>query len=115
MDTINRDNMALYLLLTHTNHIRMVVWGLDMVTKTIFRESKLANPGCWESKDFKALFGWVCRFINRKNIKFLKHRCGKEKTAQEYVTDFEDFMEKLRFDFLLPKWDDGSMFHYHLL
>ena len=73
----------------------------------IYNEKKAANPDKWESKPFKASFGWMRRFIKRKAIKFRKRKCGKEKTAEECITEFENFMHTLRFDFLPPREDDG--------
>ena len=69
----------------------------------IFNAEKLAYPDRWESIEFKASFGWMRRFIRRKKIKFRKRKCGKEKTAEESIPEFEEFMEKLRFDFLQPR------------
>ena len=74
----------------------------------IFNAEKLAHPDRWESIEFKASFGWMRRFIRRKKIKFRKRKCGKEKTAEESIPEFEGFMEKLRFDFLQPREDDGN-------
>ena len=62
----------------------------------------------WESTNFKASFGWMRRFIATEKIKFRKRKCGKEKTAEECIQDFEEFMHKLRFDFLPPREDDGD-------
>ena len=69
---------------------------------------KLQNPRKWESTNFKASFGWMRRFIARKKIKFRKYKCGKEKTAKDIVQDFEQFMRKLRFGFLLSREEDGA-------
>ena len=74
--------------------------------KKLFEKAKLENPVKWDGKDFKASFGWMRRFVGRKNIKFRNRRCGKEKTAEEYVDLFENFLEKVRFDFLSPR--DGE-------
>ena len=74
----------------------------------IFIEMKEKDPEKWGSVEFKASYGWLRRFIDRKNIKFRKRKCGKEKTAQECIKDFEEFLEKLRFEFLHPKEDDGE-------
>ena len=74
----------------------------------IYNAKKLQYPRKWESTNFKASFGWMRRFIARKRIKFRKRKCGKEKTAEECVQDFEEFMYKLRFDFLPPREDDGD-------
>ena len=48
------------------------------------------------------------RFINKKNIKFRKRKCGKEKTAQECIPEFEKFLEKVCFNFLEPKENDSK-------
>ena len=48
------------------------------------------------------------RFIQRKNIKFCKGKCGKEKTSEESIPDFLEFMENLRFNCLQPREDDGN-------
>jgi len=76
--------------------------------KKIYNEKKAANPQRWESKPFKASFGWMRRFMKRKNIKFRQRKCEKEKTAAECITEFESFMHALRFDFLPPCEDDGD-------
>ena len=60
---------------------------------------KREDPNKWDDKEFKASKGWTRRFINRRNIKFRKRKCGKEKTAEECVTEYENFLEKLRFTF----------------
>ena len=46
------------------------------------------------------------RFIKRKQSKCCKHKCGKEKTTEECITEFETFIYKLRVDFLPPREDD---------
>ena len=75
----------------------------------IFNAEKLAHPDRWELIEFKASFGWMRRFIQRKKIKFRKRKYGKEKTAKESIPpDFLEFMEKLRFNFLQPREDDGN-------
>ena len=81
---------------------------IRITAKKIYNAKKATNPEKWESKPFQASAGWMRRFIKRKKIKFLKRKCGKEKTAEECITEFEDFMYKLRFDFLPPREDDGA-------
>jgi hypothetical protein len=48
------------------------------------------------------------RFIQRKNIKFRKRKCGKERTAEECVADFEKFLTYVRFSVLPPREGDGA-------
>ena len=43
------------------------------------------------------------RFIKRRRIKFCRSKCGKKKTAEECITEFEQFMSTLRFDFFPPR------------
>lgn len=62
----------------------------------------------YQGTEFKASFGWVRRFIKHKNIKFRKRKCGKERTAEECIKDFEEFLYKMRFDFLDPIEEDGA-------
>ena len=81
---------------------------IRITAKKIYNAKKATNPEKWESKPFQASAGWMRRFIKRKKIKFLKRKCGKEKTAEECITEFEDFMYKLRFNFLPPCEDDGA-------
>ena len=50
---------------------------------------KLQNPRKWESTNFKVSFGWMRRFIARNKIQFQTHNCGKEKTAEDCIQDFE--------------------------
>ena len=39
----------------------------------------------------------------------IQDKCGKEKTAEECIHDFEEFMYKFRFvDFLPPRENDGD-------
>lgn len=72
----------------------------------IFNDMKQQDPEKWGEVRFKGSYGWMRRFIKRKNIKFRKRKCGKEKTAQECVTEFEAFLHKLRFQFLKPREED---------
>jgi len=73
----------------------------------IYNAKKLAEPEKWEGIPFKGSYGWTRRFMQRKKIKFKKRKNRKEKTADECISVFEDFLEKLRFDFLCPSEDDG--------
>ena len=77
--------------------------------KKIFDRLKSENPAKWMGMEFKGTYGWMRRFIKRKNIKFRKRKCGKEKTAEECVEAFEDFLERVRFDFLNPRDGDGDL------
>jgi hypothetical protein len=74
--------------------------------KKIFERMKTAHPDRWGDKSFRGTYGWMRRFISRKNTQFRKRKCGKEKTAEECVPEFEKFLVKLRFDFLDPKEGD---------
>ena len=74
--------------------------------KKIFERMKTAHPDRWGDKSFRGTYGWMRRFISRKNIKFRKRICGKEKTAEECVPEFEKLFLKLRFHFLDPKEGD---------
>ena len=75
------------------------IW-IRIKAKHIFNEEKEANPARWASKDFKASCVWMCRFIEKRHIKFCKR---KPKNGSQ---EFEHFMSTLRFNFLLPR-DDG--------
>ena len=46
--------------------------------------------------------------VQRRNIKFRKRKNGKEKTEEECVAMFEDFLYKLRFNFLPSDEEDNS-------
>ena len=81
---------------------------IRLKARTIFEEKKRANPGLWASKEFRGSYRWMRRFIKRKNIKFRRRKCGKEKTAEECIPEFEQFMSTLRFDFLPPREDGGA-------
>ena len=65
---------------------------LRLQRKRIFQEMKRNNLNLWKNQDFKGYYGWMRRFIKRKNIKFRKRKCGK-KTATECVQDFDLFDE----------------------
>ena len=56
--------------------------------KKIFVELQEKDPDEWETKEFKASHGWLVRFMVRKQVKFKKRKCGKEKTAQESIPEF---------------------------
>ena len=66
----------------------------------IFNTNKLENQDKWGTTYFKSSCGWMSRFIVQKNINFSKRKCGKERTAEEYIGAFEEFVNKVRFDFL---------------
>ena len=68
----------------------------------IYDELREKHPETWGKKQFHASYGWMRRFMSRKKIKYRKRKCGKEKTAQEFIPEFEAFLARLRFDFLKP-------------
>ena len=79
--------------------------------RKIFIEKQNNNPGRWGNIEFQASYGWMRRFMARRNMKYKKRKNGKEKTAEECVAEFEIFLEKLRFDFLAPRDDSPSVDH----
>ena len=74
--------------------------------KRVFGQMKRENPDQWDDVAFEALYGWMRRFIARKKIKFCQRKCGKEKTAEECIAEYEQFLAKLRFEFLPPRMED---------
>ena len=74
--------------------------------RKIFLERKAAEPDKYRNVNFKASFGWMRRFINRRRIKFRRRKNDKEKTAEECIADFEHFLYKLRFEYLQPRPGD---------
>ena len=46
--------------------------------------------------------------LNAKISNLEKGKCGKERTAEECIKDFEEFLYKMRFDFLVPIEEDGA-------
>ena len=69
----------------------------------ISAELQEKDPYEWETKQFKASHGWLVRFMVRKQIKFKKQKCGKEKTAQESIPEFLKHLAFVRFDCLQPR------------
>ena len=74
----------------------------------IFGELKTRDAAKWRDVNFKASRGWASRFMKRKKIKFRKRKCGKEISAQECVPAIELFLTNIRFNFLLPRENDGA-------
>ena len=81
---------------------------LRLQGKRIFDRMKAENPNKWGDIEFRGTYGWMHRFIKRKNVKFRKRKCGKEKTIEECVHAFEMFLEKVRFEFLCPREGDDN-------
>mmetsp|Transcript_15361 Transcript_15361/g.28931 ORF Transcript_15361/g.28931 Transcript_15361/m.28931 type:complete len:660 (+) Transcript_15361:59-2038(+) len=88
---------------------------LRITAKQIFGEKQHADPDKWGDKSFKASYGWMRRFMTRKKIKFRKRKCGKEKTAEDCIEDFEKFMKLLRFELLAPNENIGGRHDNHPL
>ena len=44
----------------------------------------------------------ACEIHGKKQVKFKKQKCGKEKTAQESIPEFLKHLTFVRFDFLQP-------------
>ena len=61
----------------------------------IFNVKKLDNQAKWVTTSFKASCGWMIRFIKQKKINFRKRDCDKERTAEECIGDFEEFLNKV--------------------
>ena len=76
---------------------------LTVRAKQIFLELQASEPDKWGTKEFKASRGWLKRFMARKQIKFKKRKCGKEKTAQESIPEFLLHLAFVRFDLLQPR------------
>ena len=76
--------------------------------KKEFLALQAQSPAEWGKKTFRASYGWMMRFMKRKNIKYKKRKCGKEKTAEECIPEFEQHLAKVRFDFLQPREEDGG-------
>ena len=57
---------------------------------------------------FKSSCVWIGKFIKRKKIKFRRRKFGKEQTAEDCIGGFEEFLNKLKFDFLHPNEDNSS-------
>ena len=81
---------------------------IRLKARMIFEEKKRANPGLWTSIELKGSYGWMRSFIKRKNIKSRRCKGGKEKTAEECIPEFEQFMSTLWLDFLPPREDGGQ-------
>ena len=52
------------------------------------------------------------RFMVRKQIKFKKRKCGKEKTAQESIPEFLKHLAFVCFYFLQPRLEDSIAVRY---
>ena len=74
--------------------------------KKIFVELQEKEPDEWETKEFKVSHGCLVRSVVRKQIKFKKRKCGKEKSAQESIPKFLKHFSFVRFDFLQPILED---------
>jgi DDE superfamily endonuclease./Tc5 transposase DNA-binding domain. len=62
----------------------------------------------WSKTSFKASYGWLRRFMTRKNIKFRRKTCSKQHTPQEQVLDFEKFLFYLWFNALNPNEEEHN-------
>ena len=74
----------------------------------IFNTNKLENQDKWGTTYFKSSCGWMSRLIGQKNINFSKRKCGKERTAEDCIVNFEEFINKVQIYFLQPTEDDGD-------
>ena len=74
----------------------------------IYREKKEENLQKYDNILFKALYAWMIRSISRRDIKVRKSENCKEHTAEKCITDFEDFLHKLRFGSLQPLDNDSN-------
>ena len=61
----------------------------------IFNANILDNQAKWGTTSFKAYCVWMRRFIKQKNINFRESNCGKERTAEDCIGDFEEFINKV--------------------
>lgn len=41
---------------------------------------------------FKASYGWRCRFMKRRKIKFRKSKSDKNKSANEHIPEYEKYL-----------------------
>ena len=81
---------------------------IQITAKRVFDRRRAEHPNQWEGVSFDASYGWMCHFLTRRNFKFQKRKCGKEKTAKDCIVDFQNFLEKLRFEFLPPREEDSD-------
>ena len=68
--------------------------------KKIFYEMKREDPNKWDDKEFKASKGWTRRFINRRNIKLRKRKCGKEKQQKSVSPSMKIFLKSYVLHFI---------------
>lgn len=84
------------------NNLEGVFWAVsdssckDLSTKVSRESSEMGQ--CY----LQGLMWLDEHFINCKNIKFRKKKCGKDRTAEEYAVDFEKFLSYVPFDVLPP-------------
>ena len=69
----------------------------------LFGDCKREDPERWNEVSFKASFGWLRRFIARRDLKYRKRRSGKEHTVAELLPAYKQFLANLRFNFIVPK------------
>ena len=81
---------------------------IHITARTLFNDYKELELDKYVCKSFNALYGWTRRFMRRKKINFRKRKCGKERTAEECVSEFEDFLYKVQFEYIQQKEGDGD-------
>ena len=74
----------------------------------IFNTNKLENQTKLGTTYLKASCGWMRIIIKQNKIKLSKRKCGKERTAEDCIVNFEEFINKVQFYFLQPTEDDGD-------
>ena len=62
----------------------------------------------YQNTEFKASNGWRTRFIRRRKLKYRRRKCGKQKSANSHVPQFLDFLQRLRFNIIVPLPEDTS-------
>ena len=74
----------------------------------IFKELKEQGVSGYLTTEFKASNGWRTNFIKRRQLKYRRRKSGKKFSANEHISKYIDFLQRLRFKLLVPLPNDTS-------
>ena len=74
----------------------------------LFKQMQEQGVPAYQITVFKASNGWRTNFIRRRNLKYRKRKCGKNKSANSHIPKFLEFLQRLRFNIIVPLPEDTS-------
>ena len=77
----------------------------------IVEEKNMEEIDKWNNVQFKVSYDWMRRSTKKIKIKFRKCKCGKERTAIEYIIEFKYFLHEIYFHFFNPQKKTSISIH----